>query len=172
MSHDSSSVVSPTLLIFILISLFERCEAQGDDVVFAIPVIVVAVVIIFLCCGFWITFIINCYRHQKKKNVRFQQSAVTQHIFNIQRQPNYEQSLQVNDGSSQSYPFQNYSSALSTVIPPPLTTTNVFTVSAQTVPQASEPVSLPEATLHQREAPPDYEEAIRMKTVSHAIDLS
>ena len=28
-----------------------------------------------------------------------------------------------------------------------------------------EPVSLPKATLHQGEAPPTYEEAIRMKTV-------
>ena len=37
--------------------------------------------------------------------------------------------------------------------------------------QTSEPVSLPKATLHQGDAPPTYEEAIRMKTVSHAVDL-
>ena len=36
---------------------------------------------------------------------------------------------------------------------------------SQTVPQASEPVPLPEATLHQGDAPPAYEEAIGMKTV-------
>ena len=35
----------------------------------------------------------------------------------------------------------------------------------QTVPQASEPVSLPEATLHQGDAPPGYAEAIGLKTV-------
>ena len=37
--------------------------------------------------------------------------------------------------------------------------------------QTSEPVSLPEATLHQGDAPPAYEEAVGMKTVSHAVDL-
>ena len=35
--------------------------------------------------------------------------------------------------------------------------------SQSTVPQVYEPVSLPEATLHHGEAPPDYEEAIKMK---------
>ena len=35
---------------------------------------------------------------------------------------------------------------------------------SQTVPQASESVFLPEATLHQGEAPPTYEEAIKMMT--------
>ena len=37
--------------------------------------------------------------------------------------------------------------------------------------QTSERDSLPEATLHQGDAPPVYEEAVRMKTVSHAVDL-
>ena len=42
----------------------------------------------------------------------------------------------------------------------------------QTISQVSELVPLPEATPHQGDAPPDYAEAIRMRTVSHAIDLS
>lgn len=162
------SVVSPTLLICILISLFERCEAQRGDVVFAIPIIVVAVVMIIICCCFWISFTNSCYRHQKSKNVRFQQSTVAQDIFNIQRQPNFAQS-QVIDGDSQRYLLQSHSSASFTVIPPPLTTTTLFATTVQTVPQASESVSSSEATLHQGEAPPDYEEAIRMKTVSHTV---
>ena len=37
--------------------------------------------------------------------------------------------------------------------------------------QTTKPVSLPEAALHQGDAPPVYEEAVGMKTVSHAIDL-
>ena len=37
--------------------------------------------------------------------------------------------------------------------------------------QTSERDSLPEATLHQGDAPPAYEEAIEMKIVSHAVDL-
>ena len=36
---------------------------------------------------------------------------------------------------------------------------------SQTVPQSSEPVSLPEATLHQGDAPPAYAEAVKLKTV-------
>ena len=36
---------------------------------------------------------------------------------------------------------------------------------SQTIPQASEPVSLPEAKLYQGDAPPTYNEAVTMKTV-------
>ena len=46
------------------------------------------------------------------------------------------------------------------------TSSGTTTQSSQIVPQAtSEPDSLPEATLHQGDAPPAYEEAVGMKTV-------
>ena len=58
------------------------------------------------------------------------------------------------------YPVQRH-------IPPPMAPRSLSpteaTTSAQTVPQVYEPISLPEATLHHGEAPPDYEEAIKMK---------
>ena len=64
---------------------------------------------------------------------------------------------------------------------PPNTTTPQYTFNLQgqsnsylNYPQSQvfEPVSqLPEATLHQGDAPPAYEEAIGMKTVGHAIDI-
>ena len=64
------------------------------------------------------------------------------------------------------------------VLPPPNATTAQYTFNLQRqcdldYPQSkpSAPVPLPEATLHQGDAPPAYEEAVGMKTVSHAVDL-
>ena len=64
---------------------------------------------------------------------------------------------------------QPYSSRTAT---PPSTNLNFSPIgggpiarTSQTAPQASEPVSLSEATLHHGEAPPAYMEAIKMKTV-------
>ena len=167
------SVASPTLIILLFISLFERCEAQGSDVVFVIPIIVVGVAMILICCCFWINLSISCYRRHKSKNIQlpsFHQTPTAQHVFNIQRQQNYAQS-QVIDVGNQRYPLQSYSSPSSRVISPPLTTTNGFTATSQTPPQATQPRSSSEATLHQNpgEAPPDYVEAIRMKTVSQDL---
>ena len=65
-------------------------------------------------------------------------------------------------------------------VPPNTTTTPQYTFNLQRQPnsdypqsQTSEPVSLSEATLHQGDAPPAYEEAIGMKTVrqNHAVHL-
>ena len=68
--------------------------------------------------------------------------------------------------SAQAYSGQAYTS------PPTVTASNAppaapagATSESQTVPQASEPVSLSEATLHQGDAPPAYAEAVKMKTV-------
>ena len=68
--------------------------------------------------------------------------------------------------STQAYSGQDY------IPPPTVTASNAppaapagSTSGSQTVPQASEPVSLPEATLHQGDAPPAYAEAVKMKTV-------
>ena len=158
-----------TVLLFVLTYLFGRCEAQGSNgstSAVAIYIIIIAVGVVCLCFCFWIAFTVNYYRYYQRKNTpRVPQTTTTQHTFNLQRQPNYPQS-QVIGPSSQRYPLQGYSSSSSTAIYPP-PTTNVHTA----VPQASESVYLPEATLHQGDAPPAYEEAIRMKTVSHVMTL-
>jgi hypothetical protein len=49
------------------------------------------------------------------------------------------------------------------ISPPFSSPTEPTTSSESTAPQPYEPVALPEATLHHGEAPPDYEEAIKMK---------
>ena len=68
-------------------------------------------------------------------------------------------------GSTSSLISGPYSYISSPVQPRSLSPTEaaVAESSQSTVPQAYEPVSLPEATLHHGEAPPDYEEAIKMK---------
>ena len=65
------------------------------------------------------------------------------------------------------------------VLPPPNTAATQYSFNLQRhqcdlqdypQSQTSEPVSLPEATLHQGDAPPGYEEAVGMKTID--IDVS
>ena len=146
------------LLIFILISALSGiCKAQDGNTIVAIalPITVFFVTGFFAFCILTITIISYC----KAKKLSTPQIATTQHIFNLQGQPINSPS-QTNGSNSQRYPLQNYSSSSSRVLhlSP---STNV----SQTVPQASEPASLPEATLHQGDAPPGYEEAIGMETV-------
>ena len=74
---------------------------------------------------------------------------------------------------------QQQKNSNSPVLPPPNTAATQYSFNLQRhqcdldypQSQTSERDSLPEATLHQGDAPPAYEEAIGMKTVSHAVDL-
>ena len=149
----------PVCLIFI--SLFGRCKAQESSL--AIPIAVFVAGLSFLCCCFWILFVIICSAYQKSKNIPTVPPTTT--TVNLQGQSNYPQS-HASGPRGQQNRLQSYTSPSTRVLYSLPTTAVGYTGASQTVPQSSEPVSLPEATLHQGDDPPGYEEAVRMKTVS------
>lgn len=63
-------------------------------------------------------------------------------------------------------PLQGYVPPTARVLYPPQEEQN----SSQTDAAASEPVPLPEALLHQGDAPPGYEEAVRMTAATNDLD--
>ena len=72
--------------------------------------------------------------------------------------------------TQQAYPGQGYVPPSTVTVPSALPLAPPGATQSQTaIPLAtqatSEPVSLPEATLHQGDVPPAYEEAVGMKTV-------
>ena len=75
---------------------------------------------------------------------------------------------------------QRWKNSNNLVLPPPNTSATQYSFNLQRhqcdlqdypQSQTSERDSLPKATLYQGDAPPAYEEAVRMKTVSQAVDL-
>ena len=149
-SVSSSGITS---LFLLLTTLVGSCEAQQADssintfIILPVTIVAIVVCLVFIFCA-CVCAIICCSAN------RSSQSRTVQYTHNAQRQR-----VQVAGGS---YPAQSHQSS----VPYPTSSTGY---TSQTVPQAPEPVSLPEATLHQGDAPPGYEEAIRMKTVGNVI---
>ena len=165
------------LSLLILLSLIERCQAQDDAGFVALPVSLFVVGATIMCACFWI-ILCSSFFYQRAKRRR-NNLATTQYTYNPQRPSPY-------GGVTQPYPVQGYVEPSTTPdIPPPtqaypgqayvppstVAVPNIPSASgatSHTIPQASEPVSLPDATLHQGDAPPGYAEAIGMKTVDIA----
>ena len=156
-------------LLCLVILLVGRCQAQ-DGIsqlggFLAIPIVLLFVAFSLVCICFWVH-----YCRQRPPPRRYNAvPATTQYIpYNPQTPYN---------GGSQPYPVQGYIAPSTAPNPlpsqpypgqayiPPSTAPSapLAGTTTQTVPQAPEPVSLPEATLHQGDAPPGYEEAIRMQ---------
>ena len=162
-------------LLFILIPLIiGRCQALDERHVavnISLPAIVFCIAIIIMCTCFWVCCCRMLFqRKQHYHRIRPHPALTAQHY------STYGPHTPSHYGTDmQSYPVQR-SYIPPENIPPPAATVSrvqprslspteaaVAESSQSTVPQAYEPVSLPEATLHHGEAPPDYEEAIKMK---------
>ena len=159
-------------LLLHLLSLSRICTAQQTDstgliIGICVPIAVIVITGIFIC-----TCIYSYYFHRSTPVAvePHEQRPQNQWIYNIERESTSPYQTQAGHLNRQ----PPHSSA--TVAPrstnlnfPPIgggpIVANPHT--SQTVPQMTsvEPVSLPEATLHQGDAPPAYTEAIKMKTV-------
>lgn len=150
-----------TVILFLILSILTgTCEAQngnfvGDAITITVTLIVVAVVMCVVFCGCVCCVVYVC-------NQRQHSARTIQYTHNRQSQSHqgaYPQSQY--PSGSQSYPQQTYHYPQSghPAYPPQPTAT-----------VEPQPVSLPEATLHQGDAPPAYEEAIRMRTVDFESD--
>ena len=159
---------SPTILVsllIILISLVPKCEAQSSTffVTFT-PIIIVAVILFCFCC----CVCCACICHAKQRAT------------NSSKHP---RSTEISYSTNAPYEGAEYpqSHALQSYVPPSarvLYSAPEVNEQNSGSPRAnghdhddvsSEPVPLPEATLHQGDAPPGYEEAIRM-TAENVID--
>ena len=158
--------LSPVILVSsltILVSLVGKCEAQNTFFVTFTPIIIVAGIILCFCC----CVCCACICHAKQR---------------VTNSSKYPQSTEISYSTNTPYEGAEYpqTHALQSYVPPSarvlysaqgVTTTEQSLSSPQAdhtagdvVSRTAEPVSLPEATLHQGDAPPGYEEAIRMTT--------
>ena len=172
------------ILLSLLVLHVGICQAQTDSSGFAIPLSIFLVSATFMCVCFWVCFCCLVWASKRRPHGVPANAQYTPYVYN--QRPHYAGGAQPG-----SYPVQGY------VVPsttpgnppqtqqvylgsgqsyvPPSTVTAPYAspaphagATSQTVLQASEPVSLPEATLHQGDAPPGYAEAIGMKTVDIA----
>ena len=181
--HSNLRRNSLLALLSLLLLQVGTCQAQSSDGFFFFFLSIFVLMATLMCICFWGCFCFQVARRRQlygaPVNVHY-----TPHVYN-QRQ-SYGTGAQAQPGS---YPVQGYvvpSTTPAGVNPPQtqqaypsqgyvLPSTGVVpSVSPLAhpgaIPQAttSEPVPLPEATLHQGDAPPGYQEAIGMKTVDIA----
>ena len=140
------------LSLLLIISLVEKCEAQSAYIVTLTPIVIVVSIILCFCC----CVCCACICHAKQRRVNSSK---------------YLQSAEISYSTHAPYQGADYpvSHTLQGYVPP---SARVL-YSAQDVNQhnplqtsttvaESEPVPLPEASLHDGDAPPGYDEAIRM----------
>lgn len=134
------------------------CEAQSDSgpsISFILPIVIVGVVgcvMFFIICA--CVCAVVCFtasRSTSRPSYQYTYSSQGQRL-----------AAAPTTGHGSSYPVQSQRyPAQSSSVPYPTTAPNTV------LPE--EPVSLPEAALHHGDAPPGYEEAIRMKTVGNVV---
>ena len=148
--HCSLSCTGLVTVLFILIELTGRCAAQSNFVVTVVPIIFIASIIACSCCFVCCL----CIFHAKTNASKYPQT--TEISYN--EQPSYH--------THTAYPhsqLQGYVPPTARVLYPPQEEQNTSQADAA----ASEPVPLPDAILHQGDAPPGYEEAVRMTAASN-----
>ena len=179
------------LLLFLLFLFAGRCRAQNDSgadttmiITISLPFAIFFVVTMGVCILFWWCYcrisMLAKQPHYHRPRYVYNPPRSRQNMSPQSRATNNRQSHSIETVTSSSTnlnstqtggdsttalsppPAQAYSGQAS---PPTVTVPAALTGQSQTVPQASEPVSLPEATLHQGDAPPAYAEAVKMKTV-------
>ena len=156
-----TSLAGTVSLFLILATLTGKCEAQpsfpGSSI--TIYVIIFVAVGVFMCLLFWGCVCCMVYifsRQQPTRTIQYTHNHQPQTHQGVHPQSQYP-------SGSQPYPRQTYHHpqsgypAYSTPTPQPTAT-------------ELQPVSLPEATLYQGDAPPGYEEAVRMRTVDFESD--
>ena len=151
-NYSPSPIVLVSLLA-IFISLIGKCEAQNAFIVTITPIIIVAGII--LCFCFCVCCACICHAKQRVTNAS-----------------KHSQSTEISYNTHAPYEGADYPQrhSLQGYVPPSARVLysaqdeneqNSSQANTSTV-ATSEPVPLPEATLHQGDAPPGYEEALRM----------
>ena len=153
-------------LLLLQILLFGTCRADSHLAVnISMPAIIFCIAITFMCTCFWICCCRMLFQRKHYHRIPPHPTAAQYSTYGPQTPSHY------GSGTEAQYPIQSYIPP-TTVLSPPSTMQRPYphsvsppatTPSAQTISQVYEPVSLPEATLHHGEPPPDYEEAIKMK---------
>ena len=161
-----------SLLILLSLSILHvgTCQAQDNfgpgPEFYALPFGLFFGIGAIMCCCFW-TIVCTCfcfqYRAQRLNNPQRPQYGTVTQPYSTQGHVISSITPGHPPPTQEAYPGQAY--VLSTVVAASIPPAPGPGATSQTVPQASEPVSLPEATLHQGDAPPAYEEAVTMKTV-------
>lgn len=147
--HCSLSCIRLVSILLILISLIGRCAAQSRFVVTIVPILLIVSIIICFCCC--VCFACICHTIQKRTNAS--KSPQTTEI-SYNEQPSYHTHT-----PSQ---LQGYVPPTARVLYSRQEEQNTLQADAA----ASEAVPLPEAILQQGDAPPGYEEAVRMTAAS------
>ena len=153
-SSLSVSSVGIASLVLILTTL-DCCEAQTDTPAISVvlPVVIVAVVgciMFFIICACVCTIVCFTANRSTQSNLN---ARTVQYTYSQQQRSQVV-------GPGRAYPVQGQRYPQS----------SAPYLASKTAPEP--PVSLPEATLHQGDAPPGYEEAIRMKTVDNVVVTS
>lgn len=139
-------------LLLIIISLVGKCEAQSAFIVTLTPIVIVVSIIVCFCCCVCCACI--CHAKQRKTN-----------------SSKYPQSTEISYSTHAPYQGADYrvSHTLQGYVPPSARvlysaqdTNEQNPLQTSVIVEASEPIPLPEATLHHGDAPPGYDEAIRM----------
>ena len=188
LTHSNLRRDSLLALLSLLLLQVGICQAQSSSGTgfVALPISIFVVVATLMCICFWVCF---CFQMAKRRQLYGTPANVHYTPYVHNQRPYYSTGAQAQPGS---YPVQGYvvPSATPAGVNPPQTqqaypsqgyvppSTGVSVVPSVSplahpgaIPQAtSEPVPLPEATLHQGDAPPGYEEAIGIKTVD-IVDL-
>ena len=147
-------LLSPTGLatsLFIFVSLIGRCTAQSNFAISITPVILIVSIIGCFCCC--ICFACVCHAKQRRTNASKFPQAPHDEQTQYHAQPTYSHNE-----------LQGYLPPTTRVLYPPQEEENTSQADTGT----SEPVPLPDATLHQGDAPPGYEEAVRMTSANAA----
>ena len=177
---NRSRSLSLISLLFVIISLVKSCEAQSDTAlaVISIPMLIV---VFFLCALCWLSCAIKMMRgtvppdHQTvraRRQSNLPIFAITpyagyrrayllpDHLLHAPRPPSVPSTSRAPDPRPR---------------PNPSTRTNVpphdIDPTKLTVHDPYDDMFVMEATLHQAEAPPDYEEAVKMPADSNAVQL-
>ena len=159
---ESNDGISLHLILLLFLSLSRTCTAQETDniaiiigVSIPITLIVLAEIVVCVCYyGRYFHSSMPASRTQRPQYVHDSQRSNTSIVY-----PQYQ-----SRNNRQPYSSRTTTPPSTSLNFPPIGGGPIARIS-QTAPQASEPVSLPEATLHHGEAPPAYTEAIKMKTV-------
>lgn len=160
--YSKCSLLSPKTglitLFIILFSLIGKCTAQTNFVVTIVPVILIVAVIVCFCCCVCIACICNASKRRDNASKFPAQASETNnnHEEHHLQSPYSHNQLQgyVPPTARVLYSAQGEqnSSQAETAMTEPL-----------------EPVALPDAILHEGDAPPGYEEALRM-TSANPVD--
>ena len=153
-------------VLLVVCSLIGTCEAQSSNIRFTVGMVIFVLAGSVICCLFWGIFTCLMYAAQKEKlNATHSRTPMTatQQTFDLHRQTHITQPQSLPAIGGQPYPVQSYITPTLN-LPSMGGNCNYYSepqnISVTT--HISKPVSQPEATLHQDDAPPAYEEAIGM----------